>query len=481
MSDVSPAPDVTRESGRPDSRQRREGRRLAWLGGIAVTLVAAQRIQDTRLSDPLLLALGGIMIVLATLPALWWAARGERQLPAFEVMMLATAPFYAFPLFDHPSTAFFSNDVLLRAALIVVTFQAVTLAVYVAVRGGPGRRRLWRESLLPEQYIRHTRIGMMFTTVYLFVSLYTNLVPPELVSITRAIFHGIGMLCAFIQMQQWGTGRLSGGDKVFVVANIVAQLILHVAGLYLITGASLFILVLISYTSASRRLPLAAVAAGLVFFGLLHTGKARMRAVYWLPDSPRVGLADLPGFFQEWFQASLTQSAESDEGVTSRLLERTSLFHILCVVVDFVPGRQPFLEGETYAGIPAQFVPRLLWPDKPGPHKSNTRLAVYLGFVPDEETAGKVSIAFGTPSEAYTNFGLLGVGLLGVFYGVLFKKLSTVTAHSPPLSVGGLSMVLLMAWSLQAEMTLSVWLSSLYQAAVVLIGIPVVLRALFGR
>jgi hypothetical protein len=41
-------------------------------------------------------------------------------------------------------------------------------------------------------------------------------------------------------------------------------------------------------------------------------------------------------------------------------------------------------------------------------------------------------------------------------------------------------LVLLMAWSFQTELTLSIWLSSLFQAAVAVLGMPFVLRNFLG-
>ncbi len=486
MSEASEPIDTSVEAGRSSTVRpiatRRQSRRLAVLGAVAVASMGGYRAQSSALTDPLLLALGIAMIALAALPAILWAWRNDRQLPAFEVMMLTGIPFYAFPLFDQNSAvALFPDEVMLRAATSVLAFQAATLFAFFALRGRAGRSPLWRESLLPDSYLKHARIGLAVTSVYQFLAQFTDSIPYEFASVFRAVFYGIGMLCAFILMQRWGQKQLSTTEKAFVGTNIVLQIVMHLATLYLIVGASLLLLVFISYTTASRKLPIPILVISVGLFGFLHVGKSQMRKIYWQPGAPSVGWPELPAFFSEWINYSTAAQAETEEGVASKLLERTSLFHVLCIAVDAIPSRQGHLGGETYAQIPAQFIPRLLWPDKPGPHKSNSRLAVYLGFVADEADAQKVSIAFGTPCEAYVNFGFLGLLLLGGFYGILYKKFATLTADSPPLSVGGVVMVLLIAWSLQAEMTLSVWISSLYQAAIVLIGVPVGIKVLFGR
>jgi hypothetical protein len=47
-------------------------------------------------------------------------------------------------------------------------------------------------------------------------------------------------------------------------------------------------------------------------------------------------------------------------------------------------------------------------------------------------------------------------------------------------SFAGLSMVLLTAWSFNAELTMAAWVSSIEQALVVVLGVPMVMRSLFG-
>jgi hypothetical protein len=112
-------------------------------------------------------------------------------------------------------------------------------------------------------------------------------------------------------------------------------------------------------------------------------------------------------------------------------------------------------------------------------HISTYTLSVYYGLQRMEETE-KTTIGFGLLTEAYANFGFFGLGFVGAFFGILFKTISTRAAESPILSYGGMFMVVLMAWSFQTELTMSIWLSSLFQACVAILGIPYVLRNFFG-
>jgi putative effector of murein hydrolase len=64
--------------------------------------------------------------------------------------------------------------------------------------------------------------------------------------------------------------------------------------------------------------------------------------------------------------------------------------------------------------------------------------------------------------------------------GVGYKFVCTLSIGAPQLSTIGLFVILLTAWSFQAEMVAATWISSLFQASVVALGIPLGLRHVFG-
>jgi hypothetical protein len=90
------------------------------------------------------------------------------------------------------------------------------------------------------------------------------------------------------------------------------------------------------------------------------------------------------------------------------------------------------------------------------------------------------TIGFGIMSEAYANFGFVGVGVLGGLIGLALRKVRIWCAESPMLSYPGIFTVLLMSWCFATEMTVSMWLSSLYQACVAVLGTILIVRRVFG-
>ena len=463
---------------------RDSSQRLFKLGLAAVFAVGAYLAYISPLKDPLEIALGLGMVVLAALPALQWARLSRPYFPVFEIFMLTGINFYAVPMLIGQEDVFsFSDKIVSSAGLAVIAFQLPAIMAYFATRGERARHPLLTESLLPEKVLHRAQMGLWLNTLYLYVAGFTTLITWNLAPILRAVFIGLGIICSFIQARRWGEGQLGRNAKIAYCLNLTLQMVFLFSDLYLINGISLIILSLIGYVTTSRRIPIIVILVTLPLVALLHHGKAAMRDVYWRGgQATHPSLVELPAFFEQWINLGFTPSGHSGEkkkSLTANLMERAALFQMLCLTIDRIPDYQPFLSGDTYKDIPAQIVPRILWPNKPSPHQSNARLAIYLSLL-DEESAETVSIAFGFLCEAYANFGYLGIVVLGLVLGWAFKRLSLLGQDAPQFSAMGLFLILLTAWSFQVELVMASWLTSLFQAAVVVIGIPFAFRATTG-
>jgi len=220
---------------------------------------------------------------------------------------------------------------------------------------------------------------------------------------------------------------------------------------------------------------LVALCAPLI--AVLYNGKGTMRVKYWDVNlTDKVALTDAPAFFNEWIGDGLSVGQQKEgAGKSVGVLDRTSLIQMMCLVVDQSPDRKPFLMGETYAQIPGQFVPRIIWPAKPSGLISTFTLCIYYGLQTAEETSG-TTIGFGMLPEAYANFGFLGLAILGVGLGLLFNKATGWCSESPIFSYPGLFTVVLMAWTFQTEQPVSGWLASMSQACECVLGAAYVLK-----
>jgi hypothetical protein len=452
-------------------------RQIVQAGQGALAVAVAWFWHRSDWEDPLLTVSTLLILVAGVWPILRWLAKNDSSYPIVELLLLTTVPFYAIPvLTGQEELAHFSESVLHRATLVVLVFQVACMAGSAwsshNFRGQAKPSDLWQMEILPENRLHFTAFTAVLNTAWIILTNQTDWISTDMSGTFRAIFTGISVVSIFVQARLWGHGQLSQGHKALFVANLFLQVVLLFQSLLLINGIGLLFTAMVGYFTTSRRVPWLPIAVLLPIISILHNGKSAMRSIYWNDGIPEQKMSSLPDYFTQWFNLGLNapKSANSTQSnaITYGLMRRASLFQIVCVTVATIPDKASYLEGESYTVLPAQIIPRFLWPSKPSPHLSVSLMSVQLGLLTIEETE-TTSIGFGMLTEAYANFGYFGVALLGVLFGCAFEWLSLTTLNSPTFSPAGLCRILCLIWCINAETTLAVWLSSFYQACVAII------------
>lgn len=482
MEYVSPSPlphETPTDYGMLGATDAKRGRKLFLTGAALLCGLLTYLAYTANVDDPLHLMLGLVMFALSVLPSLLWARAGGNRFPVFETILILCANAYAMPVLNaREQLAGYAPEVINRACLAVILYQLCAIGTYVSISGLPGRNPFWRESLISHQIEKLMVYGLLLSTFYIWMSTFTDWVPYEFEGVFRAVFYGIGILCTFISAQRWGRGELTQGEKAVFLCTLIPQLIFLCVSLVLISAISLIGIGLLGYVAGGKRIPWLVLGLTFSILALLHTGKIQMRTKYWEQLHPPPTTTQLPAFYTEWIDFGL-QPTSGGKTVSQKMLERTSLMHILCLIVDCTPARQDYLYGQTYGHVLPQLIPRFFWPEKPRSHVATYELAIYYGLQ-DEDATATTTIAFGLLTEAYANFGLFGTVLLGTFWGFWLKKLQIWSTFSPMFSFAGLLMVLLTAWAFNAELTMAAWVSSLEQAVIIVLGLPLIFRSLFG-
>lgn len=483
MEYVSPTPlpdEVATDYGLLGGADAARGRKLFMTGSVLLSAALCYLAYNAKAENSAHLVLGLLIFALSVLPSLLWARSGGNRFPVFETILILCANAYAMPVLSaHEQLATYSPEVITRACLGVILYQGSAILAYMTVQGLPGRSRFWRESMISNQMEKLIVYGLLFSATYVWLDTFTSWVPRELESVLRAVFYGTGILSTYISAQRWGRGELTQTEKTFIICALITQLIFMIVGLILIGAASLIGIGLLGYVSGGKRIPWLVICLSFGVLAILHAGKTPMRTKYWDQQYPAPTFTQLPAYFAEWVDYGLQPTSE-DKTVSQKILERTSLMHIMCLIVDCTPARQDYLYGRSYTHVLPQLIPRFFWPEKPRSHVATYELGIYYGLQ-DEEATNKTTIAFGMVTEAYANFGMIGTVLLGTFWGFGLKKLQIWSTFSPMFSFAGLLMVLLTAWAFNAELTMAAWVSSLQQAVIVVLGVPLVLRSLLGH
>ncbi len=154
-------------------------------------------------------------------------------------------------------------------------------------------------------------------------------------------------------------------------------------------------------------------AVGFVFIMLLQSVKGDYRSIAWNGDGSQNNT--------EAFFSLILDRINSPE----RFFNWTLLFPtvnrfnqgmIVGKILDHVPNRAPFADGETiFTALAASFVPRIMWPDKPmsGGHANMER---FTGFI-----IQGYSMNVSPMGEAYGNYGVEGGVIFMFFYGLFFS------------------------------------------------------------
>jgi len=428
---------------------------------------------------------GIAIMILCSYPALVWAKQAKGWLPIFEVSMLLFIPQYALPLISHPiELRFYSDSTITKSAELIAFYLLISIlgfSISNRTRKGNG---LLLTPLVSNQIFQLSHLGVFISNIYLIISSFLWVLPADFQKILGTLFLGLSTVSIFITSRFWGLGLLNSSRKIFFLINVIINILISFTGLYLILGFSTIFLAIVSYSSAKKQIPWVAVSISILTISILHLGKPAMREKYWNLSSGRatqdyrLSIEEIPSFFSEWLNYGLQMERMGKNTNVEKhsSLDRAALFPMVCLAVDRIPREKNFLMGTSYTSIPVLFIPRTFWPEKPSALSANDELMIHLGLVnPDNIT---VNIAFGLPAEAYINFGFIGVGALGLFLGILYKKISLLSQNAPQFSPIGILSILLIASASQSGQNAAILVSTLFQMSVVCIGIPLIYKML---
>jgi hypothetical protein len=426
------------------------------------------------------LVLTGGLILAALLPSYLWCAGKAHGLPIVPVFALSMFPAYILPI-QRGSKLLeqFNQETEVRALLCLIGFLLILTAVWHQMCNNPGvapaQCRMMKVDGSTGILVVFLVLGMLFQVAGVIFYQFSG----GLFSLVRGYAGNAAMLATFIFAYRLGMGTLSPPLKLLLF-GVVGLLIVTEAASFILAGALVRLAVIgAGYTLGSQKIPWKSAIAVISLLAVLHAGKAEMRATYWKggQGTQTFGLMDYPEIFAEWIGGGIkvlaTGKTKEDFEVASAA-ERGSMIQVFLRILDWTPGRKPFLEGETYKGILALLVPRVLYKEKGIAHIGNWIMAYHYEFLTMEEL-GKTSVGFDLLSEAYANYAYLGVGLLAVFLAIFYGWVGKLSIGAPLLSLRFLFAVLVLSGTLSSNNTMGVFVTTLWQSAMALLTLGLLL------
>lgn len=222
----------------------------------------------------------------------------------------------------------------------------------------------------------------------------------------------VGVLYTFFSDHKQRFWYLIGGSVV-IAGQAIGQ---GMFGELVYVMLLVFLLVMLG-KKISGPLKFGLAITGIFFILILQSVKADYRAIAWRGQGK--GEQTNTGAFFTLIMDRLAEPGRFfDLDLMFPTINRFNQGMIVGKVMDHVPKREPFAEGETiFKSLAATFVPRILWPDKPeaGGHQNMLR---FTGFLIEG-----YSMNISPLGEAYANYGVEGGAFFMLLYGLFFALL----------------------------------------------------------
>jgi hypothetical protein len=402
----------------------RSGVRLVTLAWAALLLIAGLMARTAENA-----ASFGVLATLSLLPIWIWMRRGAPGIPVFPCTAVVYIQYFAWPLLTfNParvglppeslrSATFSVGAYLLSATLVSLIFATVPRLPERAAR----KVDLASESTVHKICLGGLTFGLLFQIGYIygFATWFG-----ATFGVIRAFAFGFVTLSCYLLGAARGEGVLS--NRYWYRGVVLIGLLIGLAwtSLYLVQGIALLGVTVLGYFIKSRRILLIPILVLLPLAYVLHAGKGEMRERSWGADGMRtMSLGEIPGHYFSWFSAGVAAISTGDE--SEDLFSRARLLQLLLMAQERTPKEIEYLNGATYALLPAMLVPRFLAPDKLPSQAAMNLLNLRYGLVyqRDDGSIG-TAIGWGMVAEGYANFGIWGIVAIGVITGLMMGAIS---------------------------------------------------------
>jgi len=445
--------------------------------GLSVALVVS--MAGMLLAQNVESRIGYCMLTASALfPFALWIRAGMPGIPVWPAVAAVSWLYYAVPMLrDHVAQTLYTPAEILSLAATVSIFLAAGTAAWRALfsgiprRAGPDGQGLLNAAQETAMIFLGLGLGLL---LLVYLEFWFSL--GSYFGLARSVMMTACCVACYLLGHARGTGDLRGFKWSLSLTLLVANVLVAWTSLFLITGMTELLAAVAGYLLTTKRVPWIPIAASCLVLTVLHAGKAEMRQHYWAqnPDST-VGntLTGAPVLLAEWFGAGLTTLTRGEE--VPLMIDRASLFQLLLSVQRLAPQSVSFLEGETYGLLPNMLVPRFLAPDKSVSQAAMIMLNVRFGFQSLEDTR-TTAIGWGLITEAFANFGLLGVCGMGLVAGSLAGILARCSYGASPVSAGTLTAIVGLVAMINMEADFAGLLSALWQSLASIAVLTVLVR-----
>ncbi len=370
--------------------------------------------------------MGTVLGILTLAPLYRWVTLKDKHIPFIELVSLHFFIIFCPQIFLGPVTfvgatqaSVIRDDDLTRLLLIILTgiislFIGYYLVRLPKVRAFKGFHLDWNRAV-------------NFFLIYLGIAAVGPILVPRLpgflFKVGHIIFNVNGCVATYALTLCMYSGKLSFQQHKIFLAELVSFLALCLAsgwlGVFLFPIAAFFL----GMIQARNRIPWLRVLSVCVIIIILQMSKGAFRDEYWGERMGGSAISSVGESFsrsKNWLEMAIKNIGDLGEGATDLAQERANHLSFFGHVTIATPKYIPYLDGYSYKCVPAMFVPRILWHDKPSTMDVTNELVIRYGWL-SEQTVGTVAFSAGLMDEAYMNFGTAGVIIIMAIFGMFIR------------------------------------------------------------
>jgi hypothetical protein len=417
------------------------------------------------------------------IPLFLWLRAGAFGMPVLPALFGLFFVYYALPLLRSEITIY-GPDQLFWAAVTVGSFLiAASIACWPFLGRMP--KRVHNSG---QRFVSDTRIvRLVFAGLVGGIIYHLALISGKLdwlgssIGVVRGVVYTLVSVACYLLGCARASRLLVGGRWALACGGLSILIVLALSNLIMIQGIMDGLAAVLGYVLTAKRIPWIRLGAAFAMLSILHAGKFEMRDKYYLAHTQTLqqsSIFQVPAMMADWFTAGIESLAFGQ--TSSTVFERASLLHMLLLVQRTTPAVIPYLNGQTYAMLPAMLVPRFIDRDKPVSQAGLNLLSVRYGLQ-YVDSAAAATIGWGLVAEAYANFGYLAVILVGALIGALCGALMRLSAGAAPLSLSMFATIVATMILFNIELDLSYLIATLGQAFVAVLLVAALPKLWKGR
>jgi hypothetical protein len=440
-------------------------KRLVLIGGL-VSVLAFLNWYAPASPTMVLRVLASAIIVAGWYPSWRWLIGSDRGLPFAPLLGLIFPMYYAAPLLMAKRYTWnFGPDIpeawIVRALWFSLASLVLMLLGYYA--SSPMLARVMPRARMSWSNVGHAKLisvifGLVGVAIY---AIYPRLKISDAIFqfvVFAADFSLVAITLLFILQLD---GQLDLPTRLLLwCVMIPGRVLLALAAGQTAPALETPLLLIFAYASVRRAMPWKWFALGALAFFAIRPVMSPMRALTW-KGGPLEGASEitkvkvLSGIATQTMAGGMSYD-DMFEFVVTRFADILPF----AVVVRETPTVVPYWNGGSYSPLVYHFVPRFLYPEKPK-EEAHQAFPHRYGFIPREDRL--TLIALPQTMELYCNFGIVGLVVGSLLFGILFRSLHCLFVH-PEMGSGAVVAAMLILtqffsieWNASAVLGAVIW------------------------